>query len=648
MDDTSDSCLEAATAEKSGTEQTPASSERLVREAKNGHPEEKPLLSEATGTVQYTGCREEDWKEQSSLEHSRMEQKLPSSAQCESPCKGLGNEVTRNNGHDALEPDASFSASSESMSLVTNDNDPTLLETRDSAREGQTSQHSVLSEDMANGRGTGSMIEDAEALRRARADSDETIQSEKLYLDQEDFPGKAVQQDYHMPDVITVRVQRDSASFQDVVVKIERPTYHKPFLGGFKNRITGVEFHNAGSQTIPKTPPDKGIQVFCRETQAFFEKNKPQQTKNTTSTQMTKIGLYVSNTTDKIIRPGKYLTAEEYHKRRLEAVIVLQTYFRRWHAINVVQNLRELRRLRLAWEAQKELQRKQAKEEKLRRGYARRLNPKTKEDFELLYHAVELWRQEETEKINRSLTGAERKAALCGLLEQEAQLIASIGRHKLNADEENRQKAILHFLDKVPRDPLKLYKTVHFCQSCKNHLMSTEFPVSARSRTIGRCRLCYKLDNEAQQRETFLKYKLILESLRKSEADYQDDAKIVFSIQHQDLQYLIETIWGCQSALSACSDLYDLIMVRWDKQYEWSPWNTILLTEDEADAHLKMCNLEEAYEATFIDGIKSKHNQAKTYFAQFPALASFLQRSDNEANANEFLIAAPIPPVTQP
>ncbi|XP_054029756.1 IQ and ubiquitin-like domain-containing protein [Dryobates pubescens] len=693
-----------------------------------------------------------------------MEQKLPNSAQCESPCEGLGNAVTRNNGQDILEPDAAFSASSESMSLVSNDNDPTLLEINDSAREGQTSQNSVRSADMANGTRRGSMIEDAEALKRARANSDETIQSEKLYLDQEAFPGKAVQQDYHMPDVITVRVQRDSASLQDVVVKIERPAYHKPFLGGFKNRITGVEFHNAGSQTIPKTPPDKGIQVFCRETQTFFEKNKPQQTKNTTSTQMTKIGLYVSNTTDKVISPGKYLTAEEYHKRRLEAVIVLQTYFRRWHAINVVQNLRELKRLRLAWEAQEELQRKQAKEEKLRREYERRLNPKTKEDFELLYHAVELWRQEETEKINRSLTGAERKAALCGLLEKEAQLIASIGRHKLNVDEENQQKAILHFLDKcaqpkrwkaydgritemdtphtlrarelfelyfsismngipkeeridvlltlrrtvkeheckltqeivelidrevdlmsrevkecnleglrrrirtlflqyaknpkfnpevarilkVPPDPLKLYKTVHFCQSCKNHLMSTEFPVPARSRTIGRCRLCYKLGNEAQQRDTFFKYKLLLENLRKSEADYQDDAKIVFSIQHQDLQYMIETIWGCQSALSACSDLYDLVMVRWDKQYEWSPWNTILLTEDEADAHLKLCNPEKAYEATFIDGIKNKHIQAKTCFAQFPALASFLQRRDDEANANGFLIATPIPPVTQP
>lgn len=60
-----------------------------------------------------------------------------------------------------------------------------------------------------------------------------------------------------------------------------------------------------------------------------------------------------------------------------------------------------------------------------------------------------VWRQEELARINSTFTGAERKAALCELLAREAQLIASIGRHKLNADEENEQKAILSFLEKV-------------------------------------------------------------------------------------------------------------------------------------------------------------------------------------------------------
>ncbi|NXU94536.1 IQUB protein, partial [Xiphorhynchus elegans] len=187
---------------------------------------------------------------------------------------------------------------------------------------------------------------------------------------------------------------------------------------------------------------------------------------------------------------------------------------------------------------------------------------------------------------------------------------------------------------KVPQDPLKLYKNIYFCHSCENYLPSTEFLIPANSHTIGRCRLCYKLDNEARWRESFLKYRLLLENLRKSEADYEDDSKIVSFVQLPDLQYMIENIWNSQSALSAWSELYDLVMVRWDKQHEWSPWNTILLTKEEADAHLKLCNLEKAYEAAFIYRIKQKHIRAKNYFAHIPAMSSFLQRSDNQANAS--------------
>lgn len=46
-----------------------------------------------------------------------------------------------------------------------------------------------------------------------------------------------------------------------------------------------------------------------------------QQTANTTSTQMNAIGVYVSNMTDKLLKPGRYFTAAEFHARRLNAVI---------------------------------------------------------------------------------------------------------------------------------------------------------------------------------------------------------------------------------------------------------------------------------------------------------------------------------------
>ena len=60
-----------------------------------------------------------------------------------------------------------------------------------------------------------------------------------------------------------------------------------------------------------------------------------------------------------------------------------------------------------------------------------------------------VWRQDELGVINETMTGAERKAALCSLLEQEAQLIASIGQHKNAAARENKQKNTKRFLDAV-------------------------------------------------------------------------------------------------------------------------------------------------------------------------------------------------------
>ena len=70
-------------------------------------------------------------------------------------------------------------------------------------------------------------------------------------------------------------------------------------------------------------------------------------------------------------------------------------------------------------------------------------------------------------------------------------------------------------------------------------------------------------------------------------------SKISCEFQEHDLRYLVDKIWGGQSILSAWDDLFDLTMVRWNVHEEWSPWNCVLLTKDEASAHEKLVNLEE-------------------------------------------------------
>lgn len=59
------------------------------------------------------------------------------------------------------------------------------------------------------------------------------------------------------------------------------------------------------------------------------------------------------------------------------------------------------------------------------------------------------WRKEEVEHINATLCGAERKAALCVLLEQEAQFIASIESHRIAAGKKSQEMAVQTFLNKV-------------------------------------------------------------------------------------------------------------------------------------------------------------------------------------------------------
>lgn len=106
------------------------------------------------------------------------------------------------------------------------------------------------------------------------------------------------------------------------MVEIERSMHKKPFLGGYRHKKTNIEFHHAACQTVQKPRPPANVERFCRDTQTSQQRNMVQQTTNNTSTQMTKIGVYVSNMTDKLIVPGKYTTADDYKSNILKQVSV--------------------------------------------------------------------------------------------------------------------------------------------------------------------------------------------------------------------------------------------------------------------------------------------------------------------------------------
>lgn len=523
-----------------------------------------------------------------------------------------------------------------------------------------------------------------------------------------------------------------------ISVEIVDSSPKKPFLGGFRHKVTKTEYLNASCQTFPKKVVASKVKKFNRDTQTVQIKNCGQQTFNNTSTQMTKPGCYISDVQDVVRIPGKYVTAEEREKEKLEKVIVLQSYWRRWLSTQYVKKLRQDRQQRLQWEQKQAEQKAAERAERLRREFERRMKPRTKADFDLLYAALEKWRQEELERINTNHSGPERKAALVGLLEQETYLIQSIEKHRINADQLNQEEHIMKTLEKaalprfwraydgkltemstqytirarelkdlynslqmnyltvderldvllslkhtvkehdcklthelidlidreadllsrkvkssnleglrerintlflqycktplfnpeiarllkVPQDTGKLRKDVYFCPSCNKYLPSTEFPLASNSKIAGRCKKCCKLDNNARLRHDFTKIRCILQHLRRTEEAFNDNSQIAFVIQDADLRYLIENIWNSQSALSGINDLYELVLIRWNKHEQWSPWNCVLLTKEEASAHMKLENVAEAYGRIFIGKVHHRHVLSKQHFAKLTNLTT--------------------------
>lgn len=68
---------------------------------------------------------------------------------------------------------------------------------------------------------------------------------------------------YQMPDVFTVTVKAGKEE-KEVLVRLERPKLKKPFLGGYKHKVSGLEYHHAAAQTMPRRREDNGVRHMIR------------------------------------------------------------------------------------------------------------------------------------------------------------------------------------------------------------------------------------------------------------------------------------------------------------------------------------------------------------------------------------------------
>ncbi|KAI8834000.1 hypothetical protein BJ741DRAFT_550779 [Chytriomyces cf. hyalinus JEL632] len=228
--------------------------------------------------------------------------------------------------------------------------------------------------------------------------------------------------------------------------------YKKRYMGGFTNKQTGqVFFHAQTNTTTPQEIKDATAQPkFHRDTQTKFLRNRLNQPRRESFTQMDKSGCHISGVYDYTLQPRPYFTSEMRESMLHKKATVIQCFVRKCFAIRFARKLRKERELRVKAMAAKEKRRVALEDKKRKKEIESRLHPKTNKDFEILYNGLEHWRIQETDTINNAgYSEPARLAALADLMDQEAALIQKIDRLKISANAENHEKSIVRLLEKM-------------------------------------------------------------------------------------------------------------------------------------------------------------------------------------------------------
>lgn len=184
--------------------------------------------------------------------------------------------------------------------------------------------------------------------------------------------------------------------------------------------------------------------------------------------------------------------------------------------------------------------------------------------------------------------------------------IEQLFMHALEQKEFN-PKAAKYKRPNLPKQVHELYRCIH----CTKLLPASKFPVHVRMKNYTECTSCNWLQNISHQRKDMSPYLKLLKQVQSSEMEKCCFTAVCFIFQPIGMAFLTNIIWHGHSAISECNDLSKLQHVRWESQAEWAPWNTILLTDQEAKCHTSISNVFEFYDSRFIENIRQKHIRAR-------------------------------------
>lgn len=156
---------------------------------------------------------------------------------------------------------------------------------------------------------------------------------------------------------------------------------------------------------------------------------------------------------------------------------------------------------------------------------------------------------------------------------------------------------------------------VYTCIRCKRNLAATDFSLESRVNRTNVCANCEWTEQVGHKRIDMAPYRRMLKALRHDEmqvAAYQSEC---FLMQPTEVYRLVSVVWKERSAIGESGQLNGLRLVRWRRHEVWSPWNCVLLTRAEAEAH---CRLDgdpaDCYDPRFVRWVANRHMMARLQF----------------------------------
>eukprot|EP00927_Polykrikos_kofoidii_P066267 TRINITY_DN6189_c0_g1_i2.p1 TRINITY_DN6189_c0_g1~~TRINITY_DN6189_c0_g1_i2.p1 ORF type:complete len:527 (+),score=110.64 TRINITY_DN6189_c0_g1_i2:162-1742(+) len=260
-------------------------------------------------------------------------------------------------------------------------------------------------------------------------------------------------EEYVMPDTLELRVVDNRGQEKNVIVHVQRPIMEKPYLGGFRHKISSSTYHHAVTQTAPVQKKEIHTINFHREVQTYEYRTRSTQCKRENGTQMEKRGLFIDSRGDREMKPRRpYFSSADKAALVLEKTVIIQCHARGMFARRRARQLRRERIERQELESREAERRQLEAELRHRREVERRMHPRTFEDFSVLYRELEAWRANEDRRIKTSgFDEGTRRAAQRELLQKETKLLQTIDKLKIQAHSQNRDVKIKKRLESMAK-----------------------------------------------------------------------------------------------------------------------------------------------------------------------------------------------------